>query len=181
MVLVVLSLCIETASHPIAMIIEKTAQVLVSHFIRAAHLNRLCHLHTPSESDTSEAFYYAVCDRSGYIHIHTPGFLHLIARHWPGWSGNVLPRPIINILKKHSPGYDTDTLIIRFEPFQGFVRVAARERKPEDTLTPQERRVWALKPYLRRQEIAKKLDISDSTAKRHIENIYRKLDIQKRL
>ena len=152
------------------LITERLAPAL----IYASQLSQTHGLYQTLVPNDPAEFVYAVCDRRGLLHHAMPGFVEVIQRGWPSWVGPIIPQELCAVLlvDGETRSYESEVLVAEGQPYQGMFKLAVRESRPEDTLTPRERQVYDLRqknlPY---KKIAQVLGISHFTVTKHVNRI----------
>jgi DNA-binding CsgD family transcriptional regulator len=151
-------------------------QLMMPHLLEAFTAHRTWHLREKLASwDRGRAM--AVFDEQGVVHQSLGGFVALMNREWPRWSGKQLPRMLIQHLTGEAEFKGRRTMI-RSSPFDSLRLLEVRARREVDKLTGREREVALLyargEPYT---TIAQTLQLSGATVRNQIARIYRKLDV----
>jgi len=161
-----------------------SAERLVKQFIfplitNARCQNQIKHL----DHLSTDTVFVILCDKRGWIRVADPGFITLLKEQWPKWSGPILPDPILywmknrrkNPLKKNTTRYywekANDLILLTAIPQGEIVHLTRREY---DIAT-----LYA--SGLTHKQVACKLHISPNTVRRHIESIYKKLNISQKI
>lgn len=156
-------------------------QVVFPLMIKAWHLNQSLHFRNMSGDVLGGAA--AVCDGEGLLRHVEDEFIELVLQDWPRWTGPVLPRPVVQWLSDSgSPGFKGDHLVMTRTAFGDLLLLQARARGVLTLLTPREEQVAeSFAAGLTHKEVGRELGLSPSTVRRHIESIYRKLDVSNKL
>lgn len=154
-------------------------QLLMPHLTAALTSNWMLHLERARATRASpgSGSALAVVDRRGMLYVADQGLSELLRREWPNWSGPRLPEVLLDHLRAHTP-YRGQRVSVRFHPVADLWMVDGRAVTEAGRLTPREaeiaRRFSLGDSY---KEIAKALDIAPTTARHHLREIYRKLDV----
>ena len=151
-------------------------QLLMPHLLEAFTAHRTWHLRERLASwDQGRAM--ALFDEQGVIHQSLGGFVALMNREWPQWSGTQLPRQLAHKLAGRAE-FRGRRVFIRSSPFDSLQLLEVRARRQVDALSGREREVALLyargEPYT---SIAQTLRLSGATVRNQIARIYRKLDV----
>lgn len=121
----------------------------------------------------------AICDHMGVLHQADSRFVTLVATEWPAWSGARLPQILAkHITKNRDKPYLGRRIYIRTRRIGSLYFLESRARKPVDDLTLAERTVAThYADGLTYKEIAQNLQLSPTTIKAHLRNIYGKLKV----
>lgn len=153
-------------------------QLLMPHLTAALTSNWMLHLERTraSRSATSGAS-LAVVDRRGMLYVADQGLSELMRREWPHWVGPLLP-PELRAQLRDGSAYRGNRLTVRFHPVADLWMLDLRPLTDAGRLSPREtqiaRQFSAGSSY---KEIAKALNIAPTTARHHLREIYRKLDV----
>lgn len=119
----------------------------------------------------------AVVDRRGMLYVADQGLSELMRREWPNWSGPLLPEVLMDHLRARTP-FRGQRLAARFHAVADLWMVDLRASTGTQRLSPREaeiaRRFSEGASY---KEVAKALDIAPATARHHLREIYRKLEV----
>jgi DNA-binding CsgD family transcriptional regulator len=153
-------------------------QLMMPHLTAALTANWMMHLErTRASRPATSGTALAVVDRRGMLYVADQGLSELLRREWPNWIGPLLPAQLIDHLRLASI-YRGARLSVRFHSVADLWLVDLRPVTDAGRLTPREaeiaRRFAGGASY---KEIAKALGIAPSTARHHLREIYRKLDV----
>lgn len=119
----------------------------------------------------------AVVDSHGVLFVADPVLSEQLRREWPNWTGPVLPPVLVEHLRRDQ-AFQGQRLSVRFHPLGELRLVDVRLQSPLTRLSPREReiahRFSAGQSY---KEIARDLGIAPATARHHLREIYRKLEV----
>lgn len=153
-------------------------QLLMPHMTAALTSNWMLHLERARASRSpAGGTALAVVDRRGMLYVADAGLSDLLRREWPHWVGPLLPDMLVDHLRLGTP-YRGTRLTVHFHAVADLWMVDLRPVTDAGRLTPREaeiaRRFSAGASY---KEIAQALGIAPSTARHHLREIYRKLDV----
>jgi len=153
-------------------------QLLMPHLTAALTSNWMLHLErTRAARAAPSAAALAVVDRRGVLCVADPMLSEQLRREWPNWTGPVLPPPLVEHLRAGA-AFGGTRLSVRFHPIGELWLVEVRPVTPVTRLSPREReiahRFSAGQSY---KEIARDLGIAPTTARHHLREIYRKLEV----
>lgn len=153
-------------------------QLLMPHLTAALTSNWMLHLERTRASRSATAgTALAVVDRRGMLYVADQGLSELLRREWPNWCGPLLPPPLLDHLRGDSV-FRGQRLTVRFHAVADLWLVDLRPITDAGRLSPREaeiaRRFSDGDSY---KDIAKALTIAPSTARHHLREIYRKLDV----
>ncbi len=117
-------------------------------------------------------------DSMGSLRVAESGSLDLLRGEWPGWTGPLLPAPLVARIAAHQPEYLGRHLYAGIRWAGDHVFVSMRRREPRDLLTKQERAVAAA--YATGQsyrEVADGLGLAPATVRHHLRSAYVKLGV----
>lgn len=118
-----------------------------------------------------------VVDRHGLLYVADQGLSDLLRREWPNWSGPNLPEVLVDHLRGHVD-YRGQRLTVRFHPVADLWMVDLRPVTDAGRLSPREAEIArCFSDGASYKEIAKALGIAPATARHHLREIYRKLDV----
>ena len=151
-------------------------QLLMPHLIEAFAAHRAWHLRERlAYWDHGRAM--AVFDEQGVVHQSLGGFVALMNREWPQWSGRQLP-PALSRHLAREPEFRGRQIMIRSSKFDSLRLLEVRARRQVDALTGREKEV-ALR-YARGEPytaIAQGLQLAGTTVRNQIARVYRKLGV----
>jgi DNA-binding CsgD family transcriptional regulator len=147
---------------------------LMPHLIAADGLNQIRALVALRERlDTPNPLALAVCDRHAMLHYAEAGFIALMLREWPAWSGPCLPdeiEPAAGHSGQHIQLQATavhDLFLLSIRPSPAIACLSLREAEVAQ-------RFGGGSTY---KEIARDLGLAPNTVRHHIRGIYSKLGI----
>ncbi len=162
------------ANHPFNTAERLGMELLMPHLAQAYRVARLREMFGESPRLGAAR---GMVDARGILHEFTPGFIHALRAHWPGWQGSRLPAALLPGLRKGLPfqiGTDRVEVTRRGELFCLEVRAPGAL----DRLSPRERQI-ALR-YAHGEThaaIARALALSPATVRNHLAHCYRKLAV----
>ena len=117
-------------------------------------------------------------DAMGSLRVAEPGSLDLLRIEWPGWSGPLLPPPLVARIAAHKRDYLGRHLHADLRWSGDHVFVSMRRRDPRDLLTRQERAVsTAFAAGQSYREVAAALGLAPATVRHHLRSAYVKLGV----
>jgi DNA-binding CsgD family transcriptional regulator len=145
------------------------------------HQNQIAHLKSISGSDPAQVA--AVCDREGLLRHADADFIGQLKGEWPDWNAPLLPEPLVLWLstpkRSHFIGKE---IMVSAALLDDMILLQTQPRGAAAALTPREEQVArSFAQGLTYKEIALELGMSPSTARRHLESIYRKLGVSSKL
>lgn len=156
-------------------------QLLMPHVTAALTGNWMLHLERAraarANAGVAAGTALAVVDRRGMLHVADQALSDLMRREWPNWTGPLLPEVLQDHLRAHTP-YRGQRLTVRFHPVADLWMVDLRAVTEAGRLTPREAEI--ARRFSRgdsHKDVAKALDIAPATARHHLREIYRKLDV----
>lgn len=158
-------------------------EALVPHVFASTRQARLGQLRRSAHVSVAHGHSAAVVSREGVVLEAEPGLVELLRTEWPKWSGPFLPADLWETLAK-SPkeALRRGRLVLRGDEAEGVHLVHVRRSVPADELTAREVEVAeAFSLGETHRAIAERLDISPSTVRRHLANIYEKLGISSKV
>lgn len=158
-----------------------TKQFLFPLIIQIWHQNQIGYLKSISGGDYGQAS--AVCDQQGWIRNADPEFMALLLGQWPGWTAPALPPEMEAWLANGgAEPYKAGGLILTARRLDDLILLQARPRGSLALLSAREEQIAeAFASGLSYKQIAGELFVSPSTVRRHLENIYKKLDVSNKL
>ena len=135
-----------------------------SYFRRLARLNRVRHADS----------HVAVCDRFGVLHEAQPGFVDLLARHYPDWEGPALPFKVED--GNVNPDILPKPLTARIRPAGDLFVIEVWSRTLFDDLSSREQQVaQGLLSGQSYKDVARRIGVSPSTVSTYVKRIYAKV------
>ena len=117
-------------------------------------------------------------DAMGSLRAAEPGSLELLRIEWPGWTGPLLPPPLVARIAARRPDHLGRHVHAEIRWAGDHVFVSLRRRDPRDLLTRQERAVAAAfaagQSY---REVAAGLGLAPATVRHHLRSAYMKLGV----
>lgn len=157
---------------------QETHELLVPHLIEAMRINLFSWLST-SKVYAGNAL--AVCDSEGRLYETTPRFPELLHATWPDWSGPRLNLPFASLAEPGETRWTEHGLKFLATPCQDLFLVSAAAENLLDRLSPRQLEIAQMLAKGRRyKDIARDLGISPSTVTNHVNQIYARLDIDRR-
>ncbi|MFM8766977.1 MAG: response regulator transcription factor [Rubrivivax sp.] len=153
-------------------------QLLMPHLTSALTSNWMLHLERTRAARAAPGHgALAVVDVQGLLCVADPALSELMRREWPHWTGPLLPPSLVEHLRADA-AFQGQRLSVRFHPLGELRLVDVRLLSPVMRLSPREReiaqRFSAGQSY---KEIARDLGIAPATARHHLREIYRKLEV----
>jgi DNA-binding CsgD family transcriptional regulator len=145
------------------------------------HHNQIAHLKGLSGGEPDLAA--AICDREGLIRHTDTEFIEKLQSEWPEWSAPLLPQALGHLLKaQERTEFIGKHICVSAATLDDLFLLQAKPKGAATLLTPREEQVArSFSGGLTYKEIAGELGMSPSTARRHIESIYRKLDVSNKV
>jgi DNA-binding CsgD family transcriptional regulator len=141
------------------------------------HHNQIAHLKGISGSAPGQAA--AVCDREGLIRHADQELIGHLKSEWPDWSAPLLPEELQQWLAgPERPDFMGKQIMFSAKELDDMILLLCKPRGAAALLTPREEQVArSFSAGMTYKEIALELGVSPSTARRHLESIYRKLGV----
>lgn len=154
-------------------------QLLMPHVTAALTGNWMLHLERTRAARGSSGAGAAlgVVDRRGMLHVADQGLAELLRREWPNWTGPLLPEVLQDHLRTRTP-HRGARLSVRFHGVGDLWMLDLRAVTEAGRLTPREAEIarrFSLGES--HKEIARALEIAPTTARHHLREIYRKLEV----
>ena len=125
----------------------------------------------------------AVCDQEGWLRQARNEFLELMQAEWPQWSGPVLPDRLRNWLKSDpAKAFRGKSIGLKADPLDDLVLLVAYSREAAAVLTSREEEIAeSFAAGLTYKDISKEFNLSPSTVRRHLESVYKKLQVSNKI
>ncbi|MCB2228564.1 MAG: helix-turn-helix transcriptional regulator [Desulfarculaceae bacterium] len=125
----------------------------------------------------------AVCDREGWVRQAQGDFLELVQAEWPGWSGPALPVEVREWLQgEPAKAFRGRSMGVKGEAMDDLFLLVAYPRQAAAMLTPREEEIAELfAAGLTAKEISLEFGLSTSTVRRHLDSVYRKLEVANKI
>lgn len=155
-------------------------QKITPHLTQMMHINRFSQLTELRSRLTSVTSLTGIINGYGIVHTYEAGFGKLLRLEWPNWGGVLLPEEVRagTILGK----FVGNKLIIQFESLDAYTLVTLSKRSKLDLLSPRESVISAeFSKGNSYKDVAAQLNISPTTVRNHLRNIYQKLNISSKM
>jgi DNA-binding CsgD family transcriptional regulator len=117
-------------------------------------------------------------DAMGSLRVAEPGSLEMLRSEWPGWTGPLLPAPLVVRIAARQSEFLGRHLHAGIRWAGDHVFVTLRRREPRDLLTKQERAVAsAFAAGQSYREVAEGLGLAPATVRHHLRSAYVKLGV----
>lgn len=117
-------------------------------------------------------------DAMGSLRVAEPGSLDMLRTEWPGWTGPLLPAPLVARIAARQPDFLGRHVHAGIRWTGDHVFVTMRRREPRDLLTKQERAVaGAFAAGQSYREVAEGLGLAPATVRHHLRSAYVKLGV----
>jgi len=125
----------------------------------------------------------AVCDREGWLRQAKDEFLELMQIEWPGWTGPILPDPLRQWLKGDcATAFRGKGIGLKADRMDDLFLLVAYSREAAAMLTPREEEIAeSFAAGLTYKDISKEFNLSPSTVRRHLESVYKKLEVANKI
>lgn len=145
------------------------------------HHNQIAHLKGISGGSPGQAA--AVCDREGLIRHADQEFIEHLQSEWPDWNAPLLPGELSQWLSgPERSDFIGNQIMLSAAIMDDLILLLCQPRGATALLTPREEQVArSFSDGLTYKEISAELAVSPSTARRHIESIYRKLGVSNKV
>lgn len=149
--------------------------------INVWHHNQIAHLKGITGSAPGQAA--AVCDQEGLIRHTDQELIGLLQSEWSDWSAPLLPEELRQWLSApERSDYIGKKIMLSAAVLDDLILLLCKARGARALLTPREEQVArSFSEGLTYKEIAAELGMSPSTARRHLESIYRKLGVSNKV
>jgi len=154
-----------------------TANTLLPHILQARRINTRLHVSPSSSADVSAT---ALTTPEGCLHFVEPEVIRLIQLEWKEWMPPLLPRLLIDSLRRNNEKIFVGAAICIKATLQGnmICMTITQKRNQQTPLSTAEYRAARLAAEgLTYKEIAKRLDISPATIRNQLHSAYRKLGV----
>ncbi len=154
------------------------AQFAVPHLIQAWNINLLSYFYRPKHGP----YLSAICDRFGQLHQMECGARELLRCEWPLQPSTVLPTELHERLMLGGAWvYEGKKIALKATPILDLWHLELRRKSREARLSPTQRQVTRyLAKGLTYAEVANHLNISAHTVTKHVNAIYKKLNVRNR-
>lgn len=153
------------------------ANMLLPHILQARRINGRLNVFPSSEPDGTST---ALATPEGCLHFVDPEVIRLIQLEWKEWTPPLLPRLLIDSLRRNSEMIFVGVSICVKASVQGnmICMTITEKRRQQVSLSTAEYRAARLAAEgLTYKEIARKLDISPATIRNQLHSAYRKLGV----
>lgn len=155
---------------------RRFVEAVMPHLAEALNLNRALHL--PSlAAEPGAGRNLAIVDRQGVIYNAEPEFFELALLEWPDFRGLRIPADMLACFAAGGV-YAGRQITLSARPVDDLLVVRGRWHTRLDELSPRER--VAAGHYgqgLQHKEVARAMGCSPATARKHLQNAYRKLGV----
>jgi len=156
---------------------RRTMQLLMPHLTSALSTNWLLHLERVRSNRQSARACLGVVDQRGMLYVADRSLTAALRLEWPQWSGPLLPEPLIKHLQAGTD-YQGQRLSVRLHEAGGLRLLDLRPLAASDRLSPRESEIaHRFSEGASYKEIARDLGIAPATARHHLREIYRKLEV----
>lgn len=156
---------------------RRTMQLLMPHLTSALSSNWLLHLERVRSNRHSARASLGVVDQRGMLYVADQSLTAALRMEWPQWSGPLLPDALIKHLQAGT-AYQGQRLSVRMHEVGELRLLDLRAVPASGRLSPREaeiaHRFSAGSTY---KEIARELGIAPATARHHLREIYRKMEV----
>ncbi len=155
-----------------------TAELVAPHMIEAWNVNLVEFLHQQSNTATAGGMTRGISDTEGVVYNADPMFAELLSLEWPGWRGPQLPNELVGRLQDLPFTFEGDRIRLHATLVTDLAVLVLKQRSVTDRLT--ERELEVAEQFGQGQsykEIARRLEVSPSTVRNHLQSIYRKLKV----
>lgn len=156
---------------------RRTMQLLMPHLTAALTGNWMLHLERVRASNASGRASLGVVDRRGMLYVADQALSAALRLEWPHWIGPRLPQPLVRHLHAGTP-YVGQRLSVRLHPVGDLWLLDMRAVSRAHRLSPRETDIASrFSAGASHKEIARDLGIAPATARHHLREIYRKLEV----
>jgi DNA-binding CsgD family transcriptional regulator len=156
---------------------RRTMQLLMPHLTAALTGNWMLHLERVRSNSTSGRASLGVVDKRGMLYVADQALSPALRLEWPHWSGPILPAPLVRHLHAGTP-FHGQRLSVRLHPVGDLWLLDLRPVAQANRLSPREAEIAArFSAGANHKEIARDLGIAPTTARHHLREIYRKLEV----
>lgn len=156
---------------------RRTMQLLMPHLTSALSANWLLHLERVRANRSSARACLGVVDQRGMLYVADQALTAGLRLEWPQWSGPLLPEPLIRHLQAGT-AYQGKRLSVRMHEAGDLRLLDLRPVPASGRLSPREAEIaHRFSEGASYKEIARDLGIAPATARHHLREIYRKLEV----
>jgi DNA-binding CsgD family transcriptional regulator len=177
----VMSLYRRRAEQPFSPEERAAKQFVFPLLTKAWHHNQIDYVRSRSDGQTGGAA--AICDQEGWLRHAEARFMELLASEWPQWRASVLPEPLLAWLGGDGKAaFKGDQVVLLASRLDDLTLLLAHPRGALALLTPREEQVAeSFGAGLTYKDISRELSLSPSTVRRHLESIYKKLEVSNKI
>lgn len=161
---------------------ERSAKQFVFPLLtKAWHHNQIEYVRSRSDGQIGGAA--AICDQEGWLRHAEAQFMELLAGEWPQWRASVLPEPLLAWLGGDGEAaFKGDQVVLLASRLDDLTLLVANPRGTVALLTPREEQIAeSFGAGLTYKDISRELNLSPSTVRRHLESIYKKLEVSNKI
>lgn len=156
---------------------RRTKQILMPHLTAALSSNWMLHLERVRANRASARASLAVVDRRGMLYVADQALTAALRLEWPHWTGPMLPEELTRHLQAGTT-FQGKQLGVRMHPVGDLWLVDLRVSSLPTRLSPRENEIASqFSTGASYKEIARNLGIAPATARHHLREIYRKLEV----
>ncbi|PUE05997.1 hypothetical protein B9Z51_17275 [Limnohabitans sp. T6-5] len=156
---------------------RRTMQMLMPHLTAALSANWMLHLERVRASNASGRASLGVVDKRGMLYVADQALTAALRLEWPQWRGPLLPEPLVRHLLAGTP-YRGQRLSVRLHSVGDLWLIDLRPVSHVGRLSPRESEIaQQFSAGSNYKEIARDLGIAPTTARHHLREIYRKLEV----
>ena len=156
---------------------RRTMQLLMPHMTAALSANWMLHLERVRSNSASGRASLGVVDQRGMLYVADQALTAALRVEWPHWQGPLLPEAVIRHLRAGT-SYRGQRLSVRLHPVGNLWLIDLRPLTLAGRLSPRESQIAAqFSAGASYKEIARDLGIAPATARHHLREIYRKLEV----
>lgn len=156
---------------------RRTMELLMPHLTAALSSNWLLHLERVRANRSSARASLAVVDQRGMLYVADQALTAGLRLEWPQWTGPLLPEPLIRHLQAGTV-YQGKRLSVRMHEAGELRLLDLRPMPASGRLSPREAEIaHRFSEGASYKEIARDLGIAPATARHHLREIYRKLEV----
>ena len=156
---------------------RRTMQLLMPHLTSALSANWLLHLERVRSNHNSARAALGVVDKRGMLYVADHALTATLRLEWPQWTGPLLPPNLIQHLPSGS-AFQGQRLQVRLHPVGDLFLLDIRPMAASAKLSPREAEIAGqFSVGASYKEIARDLGIAPATARHHLREVYRKLEV----
>jgi DNA-binding CsgD family transcriptional regulator len=156
---------------------RRTMQMLMPHLTASLASNWMLHLERVRASKASGRTTLGVVDKRGMLYVADQALSEALRLEWPQWTGPLLPEALVRHLHAGT-SFNGRRLSVRLHPVGELWLLDLRPASTCQRMSPREAEIaHRFSSGASHKEIARDLGISPATARHHLREVYRKLQV----